>query len=262
VKRAVAWLAKQYVIHSPVQRGKGAIVRELAPRLPLRHREFDARLPDGGLVRLRWDEWLGRHYLLHGSAFDPVELEFVRSTLAPGSAAIDVGANVGVYTVAAALAGARVIAVEADGDYIPRLRENLARNGIGDVDVVAAAAGDVDGEAELTIATDRSFSTIKQLASYSPSGEVRRVPVRRLDTIWTDAGEPDVSLVKIDVEGAEVEVLRGAERLLDRCRPALIVEVSETTEPEVRSRLSALGYEDSTPPGFDRANRAYTLRSR
>jgi hypothetical protein len=81
--------------------------------------------------------------------------------------------------------------------------------------------------------------------------------MRRLDTIWADAGEPGVAAAKIDVEGAELEVLAGAERLLDRCRPALVVEVSDETEPEVRRILAGHGYADVTPPGFSRANRAY-----
>ncbi len=258
--RAAAWLARQYVVHSPVQRGKGVIVRSVAPRLPLRYRELDASLPGGGTVRLRWDEWLGRHYLLHGSAFDPVELELVRASVRSGSWAIDAGANVGVYTITAALAGARVLAVEADADYVPRLRDNLARNRIADADVVVAAAGDADGEVELNVADDRSFSSIKQVESYAASGLTRTVPLRRLDTLWAERGEPDVSFVKIDVEGAEVDVLRGASRLLDRCRPALIVEVRPgSTEPEVRRLLEPLGYRDVTPSGFDAANRAYTL---
>jgi FkbM family methyltransferase len=260
VGRPLAWLAKQYIVHAPVARGKGVVVRRVAPLLPLRHRVFDARLPDGGVVVLGFDEWIGRHYLLHGSAFDPAELEFLRDALAPGATAIDVGANVGVYTVTAALRvgpGGRVIAVEADEEYVPRLRENLTRNGLANVEIVAAAAGAADGEVELMIAADRAFSSIKPLVAYRGAGATRRVPQRRLDTIWADAGQPNVRFAKIDVEGAEVEVLTGAQRLLERCRPALVVEVSEPTEPDVRARLAALGYEDVTPPGFDPANRAY-----
>jgi FkbM family methyltransferase len=268
MKRAAAWLAKQYVVHSPVQRGKGVIVRQVAPRLPLRYREFGAALPGGGVVVLRFDEWAGRHYLLHGSAFDPVELEFMCDSLEPGATALDVGANVGVYAIAAALRvgpSGRVVAVEADEDYVPRLRANLERNALENVEVIAAAAGDADGEAELMIASDRAFSSLKPLVAYSGSGATRRVPLRRLDTIWSELGEPNVAFVKIDVEGAEVEVLTGAERLLERCRPALIVEVRrDDTEPEVLRRLSGLGYEDVTPAGFDAANRAYraTLAAR
>jgi FkbM family methyltransferase len=260
VVRPVAWLAKQYVVHSPVARGKGVVVRQLAPRLPLRYREFDAALPGGGVVVLRFDEWVGRHYLLHGSSFDPVELEFVRSALEPGATAIDVGANVGVYAITAALGvgpGGRVIAVEADDEYVPRLRANLERNRLENVEVVAAAAGEVDGEAQLIIAADRAFSSLKPLVAYRGTGATRKVPVKRLDTIWREAGEPDVRFLKVDVEGAEVEVIAGAQRLLENCRPTLIVEVSERTEPDVRGLLAALGYRDVTPPGFDPANRAY-----
>jgi len=172
-----------------------------------------------------------------------------------------VGANVGVYAITAGLsvgASGRVIAVEADEEYLPRLQAGLERNALENTDIIVAAAGHVDGEAELIIAADGAFSSIKPLVSYAGSGATRQVQERRLDSIWDEAGQPDVAFVKVDVEGAEVEVLRGAEQLLQRCHPALVVEVRpEQTEPEVRRRLSAFGYEDVTPPGFSPANRAY-----
>lgn len=178
VGRPIAWLAKGYVVHSPVARGKGVIVRRVAPWLPLRYREFVARLPGGGSVVFRFDEWSGRHYLLHGSAFDPAELEFMCGALEPGATAFDVGANVGVYAVTAALrvgATGRVIAVEADEEYLPRLQGNLMRNGLENVEIVAAAAGDSDGEVELIIAADRAFSSIKPLVSYVGSGATQQI---------------------------------------------------------------------------------------
>lgn len=261
VARPLAFFARAYVVHSPVAHGKGVVVRQVAPRLPLRYREFVAELPGGGSIVLRFDEWVGRHYLQHGSSFDPAELEFMRTALKPGATAIDVGANVGVYAITAALrvgAGGRVIAVEADAEYLPRLRAGLERNGLENTELIAAAAGEADGEVELTIAADGAFSSVKPLVAYAASGATRRVRQRRLDSIWDEAGQPDVAFVKIDVEGAEVDVIAGAERLLRRCSPALVVEVRpEQTEAEVQRRLGALGYEDVTPPTFNPANRAY-----
>lgn len=261
VARPVAFLARAYVVHSPVARGKGVIVRRVAPLLPLRYREFVAQLPGGGSIVLRFDEWVGRHYLLHGSSFDPAELEFMRGALEQGATAIDVGANVGVYAITAALRvgpTGRVIAIEADEEYLPRLRAGLERNGLENTELIVAAAGDADGEIELTIAADRAFSSVKPLVAYAGSGATRRVRQRQLDSIWDEAGQPAVAFVKVDVEGAEVDVIAGAERLLQRCRPALVVEVRpDETEPEVRRRLAALGYTDVTPTTFNRANRAY-----
>ena len=131
---------------------------------------------------------------------------------------------------------------------MPRLRSNLARNGIENVTVIAAAAGASDGEVELTLAADRAFSSIKPLVSYRGAGASRTVPMKRLDTIWTDAGEPAVAFAKIDVEGAELEVIAGSERLLERCRPALVVEVSaehgargSQPPPELRLRRRHAG---------------------
>jgi len=260
VARPLASVSRAYVQRFPVARGKGVVVRHVTPLLPVHYREFDAQLSGGGVVVLRFDEWLGRSYVQHGSTFDPAELAFLHDALSPGDVAIDVGANIGVYSVSTALRvgpAGRVIAVEADDEYVPRLRSNLARNEIENATVVACAAGASDGEVELVIAADRAFSSIKPLVSYRGAGMTRTVPLRRLDSIWAEAGEPAVAAAKIDVEGAELDVLAGAERLLGSCRPALVVEVGDETEPEVRRILAGYGYADVTPSGFSKANRAY-----
>jgi FkbM family methyltransferase len=250
---------RNYIAHFPVARGKGVVCRRLAPHLPARHREFVARFPGDSMVVLRFDEWLGRHYLQHGS-FEPAELAWALSQLSEGAAMFDVGANVGVYAVTAAVRvgrAGRVIAIEADSSYAPRLERNIQINGLDNVTTIVAAAGEADGEAVLTVASEGAFSSTDALQTGQASGETRRVRQIRLDTVWHDAGEPRISLAKIDVEGAELRVLRGAERLLERCRPALLVEVQPPSAEAVHAHLRDRGYVDVTPAGFSGVNRAF-----
>jgi FkbM family methyltransferase len=260
ILRMLATLTREYLVRFPVSRGKGVVKRNLAPRLPVRYREVEVELTGGGSVVARFDEWLAIHYLREGH-YDPAELQVVLDTLEESDTAIDVGANVGVYTVTAARAvgpKGRVIAVEADVDYLPQLEANVARNGLANVEIVVAAAGSADGTATFNIAADRAFSSTKQIVSYRTAGETRIVPLKRVDTIWHDAGEPRVALLKIDVEGAEVEALHGAERLVAECKPVVLVEVTpNVTEPRVREWFCTRGYRDATRPGFSPANRCF-----
>ena len=240
--RLLAFLARGYIFHFPVARGKGIVVRHVhtpaARSVPGVRRRADRAAASSssgstsGSAGATSSTARRSIRLSSSSSATRSSREPARSTSAPTSAS---------YTVAAALrvgAAGLVVAVEADDEYVPRLRVNLARNGIENVSIVAVAAGGADGEAEFVLAADRAFSSIKPLVSYRAAGANRTVPLRQLDSIWAEAGEPAVVFVKIDVEGAELEVIAGAQRLLDGCHPALIVEVSAATEPQVQRRLA------------------------
>lgn len=142
---------------------------------------------------------------------------------------IDVGANVGAFLLplACAVRGLDVIAIEANPDAIDRLNRNLVANRIGNVRIVAAAAGPEAGEMKMQVPADASadLGSGSLVASAVRSGSYREitVPIRTLDEISDGLGQP-VSLIKIDVQGFEVEVLNGAKEIISRDRPVLVFE--------------------------------------
>jgi hypothetical protein len=81
------------------------------------------------------------------------------------------------------------------------------------------------------------------------------VPMTTLDAEWIAAGRPEVSALKIDVEGGELDVLRGASELLASQRPAVLLEAwgAEQLQPIV-ALLAAVGYERHQPAGFEERN--------
>jgi FkbM family methyltransferase len=251
----IARLLRWYVLWFPVARGKGIVLRRLVPLLPERAREFDVPV-GGGRVTVRWDEAIGRHIEREGS-FEPAELAELLRVVARGDTVIDVGANIGMITVPLALAthdDGLVVALEPLPDNVRRLRANLERNALSNVRVVEAAAGPVDGVATLHTARDAAFGSLDAVVKYRAASEIE-VPLRSLDSVWQELGEPRVSLVKIDVEGTELDVLRGATALLTRDRPALLVEADPGERAAaVRECLAGMGYRETTPPGFGRAN--------
>jgi FkbM family methyltransferase len=220
-----------------------------------------ARTPRGGRVQF------AAGTALASSTWETGELELEEllwsgRLAVPGSHAIDVGANVGLFTVDLSRAvgpTGRVIAVEASAVTADLLRSTIESNGCRNVDVVVAAAAAVTGEVELKLTPDPAHPSIAAEMIYGqiPLGSVK-VPGVTLDDLWLKAGRPQVSFVKIDVEGAEEDVLRGALEMIAACRPSMIVEVfyDERVAP-----LVALlpRYEAVAVPGFISWN--YLFRS-
>ncbi|MBK1662285.1 FkbM family methyltransferase [Paracraurococcus ruber] len=181
---------------------------------------------------------------------------------------LDVGAHDGAFTLPfAALPGSRVLAFEP----LPAAHARLAAaaGGLPNVTLRPEALGDAEGEVTLTmpvldgVPQEQWASTAKGYAGLDPRvGEQRvAVPLRRLDGF----GLGDLTAVKLDAEGAEYEVLRGARETLLRCRPILSIEIEERHRAgstwAVPAYLDALGYDafwefwgDWRPmAGFDRA---------
>jgi FkbM family methyltransferase len=150
-------------------------------------------------------------------------LQVVLATvLREDSNAIDVGANVGAVleSIVRLAPSGRHIAYEP----IPELAEQLATR-FPSVDVRRAALSDVAGTTEFAhVLNAPAYSGLKQRELPPGSGEVRQIQVRteRLDDVVEDGYVP--TLVKIDVEGAELSVMRGAEQTLRRHRPFVLFE--------------------------------------
>jgi FkbM family methyltransferase len=151
-----------------------------------------------------------------------------------GETVVDVGANYGLYAFHLARQvgeGGSVIAFEAAPGTAVALRRVLAALGADPtVDVVEKAVGESSGQARLAIPRRTDGSTESGRAwsvpgmSDIPAIDVVDVPVVTLDDALRGAGE--ISFVKVDVEGADLHVLRGAATILDRDAPTLLIEVS------------------------------------
>jgi FkbM family methyltransferase len=175
----------------------------------LLHRRGVARL--GERSRL----WVDLHRtsaakVMYANPPDLPEMLAWRRALRQGGLFIDVGANVGAYTIWAAELGAEVIALEPATDTFRLLQENIVLNGYP-VTAVCAAAGDHCGTARFTAGLDSGNSL-------APDGPV----VTKLVTVDSLVGDRQVTGMKIDVEGFEIDVLRGAARALAEHRIGLI----------------------------------------
>ncbi|ABW11578.1 methyltransferase FkbM family [Parafrankia sp. EAN1pec] len=183
---------------------------------------------------------------------DWMEMRFLLDYLNPGDVFVDVGANVGVYTLlAASLPGVHCIAFEPSSDSWDQLIENINLNQLSQVEVHRVAVGDQSGEIDFTI----GHGTVNQVASPDIASRRERVPVVRLDDVVPH--DRRVTLIKIDVEGHEPAVLDGARALIERLAPALLVEYNHPAR--LRSLLDELDYHPVVYNPETRAFRAIEL---
>lgn len=198
----------------------------------------DIRLP----VRLPFGAWwLPKNDNLGGpllsGTFETHELAFVGRFLQPGMIVLDVGAHHGLYTLLASkLVGSRgkVVAFEPSPRERRALRLHLMLNLCRNVTIQGLALGNENADANLFVVEGRQTgcNSLRPPDVFGATSPIR-VRVTRLDH-WLDSQKiAQVDFIKLDVEGAELDVLRGAQRLLDRRpRPVILAEVQDVrTQP-------------------------------
>ena len=159
-------------------------------------------------------------------------------------AVYDVGANCGWFAVRAARAGRAVRAFEpvpATAEYAER---NLGRIAGADARVVRAAVADAPGSATIHLYSSSGNNSLHE-RTLPPGHPLRRtgdieVSVVRLDDLVGNEGFPAPALIKIDVEGAELAVLRGARETLARHRPVMVMEWAESTSRDAGHARAAI----------------------
>jgi FkbM family methyltransferase len=164
----------------------------------------------------------------------------------PQDVCYDIGGHRGYMTGVMALAGAsRVKVFEPLPDNVAALRRLAELNPALLFDVEAAAIGRFDGEARFKVMADQSMGKLAASPFQTDAVATRelKVQVRRLDSVVFEMKFSPPNLIKIDVEGAELDVLGGATRTLETFRPRLFIEAhSSTLAAACSQQLTGLGY--------------------
>ena len=181
---------------------------------------------------------------------------FLRKFLKPEMVIADIGANVGEITLLAAkrLTRGRVLSFEPMPRVYAQLRRNIELNGFKNVSTFNMGLFHESGTLPLFVKSDNPYGMtnegVTSLFSDGTARQVSSVPLRRFDDVAEESGITRLDLMKIDVEGAEWMVLRGAQRAIERFRPVIIAEISESnfhkagyTTEDLYRFLKSLGYE-------------------
>lgn len=165
----------------------------------------------------------------------------IASTIQPGHVFFDIGANVGFFSLVAASSSnrsCRIFAFEARRSAARMLRRNLRANGMHGA-VWEVAVGDHEGEVDLMVGEHPGGATIARDVA-EPGAKPLRVPSITIDAAIESGRLPDPDVVKIDVEGAELAVLRGMARTLRRARPVVVFEVDAPSSADAEQRYASV----------------------
>jgi FkbM family methyltransferase len=220
----VTWLWARSYIANPRQ--VHWLFRELRRRHPV---------DVGQRVRLKTGEWcivdpfdfIGGEIATRG-CYEQETVDFFTRTLTPGMTVIDAGAHIGQYAlIASTLVGAdgRVYAFEPEPANYARLSQNLVLNERENVVAVNAALSEKVGRLEFNVSHGNSGGHSLGRTKYS-GGKTLIVETTTVDTLVAECRVPRVDLLKADVEGAELLILRGAKQTLERFHPILVLECS------------------------------------
>lgn len=178
--------------------------------------------------------------------YEPEQTQAFQKTIRPGDVVFDVGAHYGYYTLLSSeLAGpkGKIFAFEPSPGNIPRLKKHLAINHCENVQVIELALSDYEGTARFD---NHAGSGVGHL---SPDGQIE-VQITSLDAISTRLPSPNV--LKIDCEGAEVEVLKGGERTIRSAKPAIFLSThGDELKKNCFSLLESWGYTPTCLHGDD-----------
>jgi FkbM family methyltransferase len=170
--------------------------------------------------------------IIENGVWEPETWRVVEQHLQSGTTFVDVGAHIGYYSLKAAWrAGSKghVIAIEPNPDTVRKLQDNIRASGASNITVVPVACADSEATLDFFSSWPNNTgesSLYRARASQEGNSIIPvRVRARPLDAILKDLGISRVDVVKIDVEGAELLVLKGAQETLARYHPILIVEL-------------------------------------
>lgn len=189
------------------------------------------------------DIYIGRSLIEFGE-YSELEMSLLSQLVSPGAVVAEIGANIGSHTVPLAkLVGnsGKIYAIEAQPIIFQALCANIALNGLLNVVALHEASGSKDSDIwfpDINYLETNNYGGIS-LDNVSGHTSGTRVDIRPFDRLGLDR----LDLMKIDVEGAERDVLKGARETIERCRPVLYLENDRREKStELIAYIAELGY--------------------
>jgi FkbM family methyltransferase len=221
----------------PFERGKFRILSNVfLPLLaPKPGTPSVTKLSYGLRMKIDPSEFLQAHLYLFGS-YELPTIRHIRSFLTPGAVCIDVGAQMGYLSLAMATSAGRQTAVHAfepEDINAARFRENMALNNIQNVQLHREAVSNIEGTLHLFLSKTANAGTHSTLYNErTVTEESIQIPATTLDAFARATNLPRLDLIKVDVEGAEFEVIQGADSVLRTYRPRVILELCDRLQIE------------------------------
>ncbi|MFJ9211048.1 FkbM family methyltransferase [Streptomyces sp. NPDC102264] len=237
--RTLVNLGRAYVRYAPGALGKASLGAEyLNPRLRERPRPRVVRSRFGARFAVDTQDLIQRYLYMFG-VWEPHMTRWLQSRLRPGDTFIDVGANIGYYSVlASGLVGdeGQVVAIEASPDFHRKLLQQVQLNERGNVRAVNGAVSDSRKTLTFVLASSANMGANSIVPYDGPAESSFEIEARSLPELLESDEIARARVIKIDVEGAEGPVVRGMVPMLDKLRPD--AEITAEVSPD---RMAQLG---------------------
>ncbi|MBE7209726.1 MAG: FkbM family methyltransferase [Gluconacetobacter diazotrophicus] len=227
---------KAYLELAPGHKGRERVLQHLAGVLSASGQPFIWRMKNGLKVAISSDDvWAGcgvGYTCLQVGAWEPHVEAWVGRLLRPGDVAVDIGANLGYFSaVMSQRVGAqgRVFAFEPVPKTLLQLHLTKLANRSENLTIYPVAVGEADSVVDIRFEPGVAGNASAFQRFHAGRTQVARVALKSLDSLSASGVLPDAQLLKIDVEGNELNVLAGATAYLRRARPSIIFEYNAET---------------------------------
>lgn len=248
LRRVGNYVVRAYLRRCPVTEGKKHLLAATKALVRPDEAQQTTRTKHGFSLRLNLANPEQERIYYYGEHDERYETAMLKCLRLPALHCWDVGANIGFYTcLLARLVGpsGKVVAFEPARATRERLEENVRLNGLRNVEVVACAVAAARGRGEIHYAHAGLFEGTASLLDVSGGASSESVSVGTVDDFVERFGPPD--FLKIDVEGAQLDVWHGGARFFRAHAPLVLAELRESDDPAKLARIEeevrSAGYE-------------------
>lgn len=227
-----------YLRNVPVTEGKGALLRATKRFIAPNESDVVAETKHGFRLRLNLKNHEHERIYYYGEHDERYETALLKLLIQPGWNCWDIGANIGYYScLLSRLVGptGQVVAFEPASVTRARLLDNLKLNAIQNVRVLSQAVGSAEGNARIYYGEATLAEGTASMYGAGGSAHSEVIAVTRLDTIAPQLPPPD--FLKIDVEGAQLDVWRGGKEFFLRAAPLVLAELRDSKDPAVLAEI-------------------------
>lgn len=195
-------------------------------------------------IKADLEDWIQQNIFFTG-AYDSKSVDFIKNTLDEGDTFIDIGANIGCFTLVGSQkvgGSGKVIAFEPVDIVSKKLEQNISLNNLDNIILVKKAVMDRKIPVRLHLARRDNLGMSSIQRHDAETGETIFVEAVTLDEYLDQENINDIKIIKIDIEGAELPALKGMVHTLSKYKPILVVEVSPEVTRSSKKRLQVFDF--------------------